>query len=269
MITQVVKVLVKSGGYEVDGRTDAGVTPMMLAAQRGHVDVVRYLVDSGGSYMAQNTAGSAPLHEAVINGHVHTVRYLCSLQDAKYTFTMVGEAGTPIMLAVFFSREDVLSVLLKAGCRVAEGPPPAQIVRMFDGKALDVVRQNLLDVFYVMLLTFLPSIQVQCAHGHKVFASWTFCSASCFRIYMNRWVSHATTLERAMQTHIHTCSRHAIMHTHTYIAFSNASYMTCVIIRLPNVFTAFMHIIHAHIAPTLSRTVMFAHAYKEAHFLYT
>ena len=46
---EVVRILVESGANKDQGNTDDGMTPLSIAAQEGHVEVVRFLVESGAN----------------------------------------------------------------------------------------------------------------------------------------------------------------------------------------------------------------------------
>ena len=46
---EVVRFLVESGANEDQGTTDDGATPLYIAAEKGHLEVVRFLVESGAN----------------------------------------------------------------------------------------------------------------------------------------------------------------------------------------------------------------------------
>ena len=157
--TEVAQVLVKDGGYEVDCRDEAGITPMMLAAQEGHLDLVEWLLINKASYVAQAKSGAAAVHEAVIGGHVEIVKLLMAQASSKFTHVMVGKGGTPLMLGVLLARQEIVQVLIDAGARVPEGPPPATFLKTLRGPPSKLARMPWLETFYVTVLQLLPSIQ--------------------------------------------------------------------------------------------------------------
>ena len=46
---EVVQFLVECGANKDQGRTNDGATPLFMAAQNGHLEVVRFLVESGAN----------------------------------------------------------------------------------------------------------------------------------------------------------------------------------------------------------------------------
>ena len=53
-----------------------GWTPLLLAALKGHLEVVKFLVWIGCDKEAKHNDGSTLLHLASLNGHLEVVKYL-------------------------------------------------------------------------------------------------------------------------------------------------------------------------------------------------
>ena len=67
----------------VDTADDAGFTPLFVAAQEGHTDVVRSLIDSGGTNVdVPSGEGATPLAIASECGHLEIVRQLAAAGSA-------------------------------------------------------------------------------------------------------------------------------------------------------------------------------------------
>ena len=71
----VVRPLLEKGG---DGMatTNKGWTPLHVASQNGHVEVARLLLEKGGDVLATTDNGWTPLHAASLNGCIEVVRLL-------------------------------------------------------------------------------------------------------------------------------------------------------------------------------------------------
>ncbi|GMT21354.1 hypothetical protein PFISCL1PPCAC_12651, partial [Pristionchus fissidentatus] len=71
--------LLHSCGASVEGRTaesDSSLTPLMIAASRGHFDCCEWLVNAGYSIQAVDTSNRSALMHSVINGHSDVLRLL-------------------------------------------------------------------------------------------------------------------------------------------------------------------------------------------------
>ncbi len=63
-------------GAEVNKPNNAGVTPLILAAQNGHTAVTSALLEKGAEVNKPNNAGLTPLTIAAHNGHTLVVQRL-------------------------------------------------------------------------------------------------------------------------------------------------------------------------------------------------
>ena len=65
----------ESGANKDQGTTDDGATPLYIAAQNGHLEVVRFLVESGANKDQGTTDdGTTSLYIAAHEGHLEVVR---------------------------------------------------------------------------------------------------------------------------------------------------------------------------------------------------
>lgn len=53
-------------------------SPLHFAAQKGHIEIVKYLIKSGAQIEFKNLTGTTPLHWAAQNGHLEIVKILIS-----------------------------------------------------------------------------------------------------------------------------------------------------------------------------------------------
>ncbi|XP_031422453.1 ankyrin repeat and SAM domain-containing protein 1A isoform X3 [Clupea harengus] len=106
-------------------------TPLDLAALYGRLEVVRLLLSAHPNLLSCNTKKHTPLHLASRNGHLSVVEVLL---DAGMDINYQTEKGSALHEAALFGKTDVVQTLLRAGIDV----------NIMDAKgltALDTVRQ--------------------------------------------------------------------------------------------------------------------------------
>jgi Ankyrin repeats (3 copies) len=93
---------------------------LALAAQHGHVEIVRLLLDAGEDPNRYNPKGnhghSTPLHQAVWSGHEMVVRLLVE-RRARLDIEDTIYAGTPLGWAMHGGRVDIAEYLRAQGAR--------------------------------------------------------------------------------------------------------------------------------------------------------
>ena len=77
-------------------RTADGNEPIHVAADKGHLELVQWLVRTtkGENVCAQDGDGWQPLHNAAINGHLDVVKWLWG-QRGRYTSLGPNPTPTP------------------------------------------------------------------------------------------------------------------------------------------------------------------------------
>lgn len=101
---------------------------MSATAERGHDDVVRLRVASGGDVHFVDTWGYTPLLGAVQGGHPQTVKLLISLGAEVNS----GRDGTSSLVSAPMEdgRTDIAAILVAAGARTeADAPDPKPPLR--------------------------------------------------------------------------------------------------------------------------------------------
>jgi CDK inhibitor PHO81 len=111
-----VSVLLKEAPVEV-GVLSPGVdlSPLSLASQSGHVNVVLLLLQHGAKSLP-NSNGEYPIHQAAREGHVDVCRLL--LPHAGWDIPDKYHEWTPLFHAARNGHDSCIEVLLAAGCRV-------------------------------------------------------------------------------------------------------------------------------------------------------
>jgi ankyrin repeat protein len=105
----VVRFLVETG-VDVNARDGALVTPLHSVSSRGHLEAARILLDAGARPHAAMSDGSTPLHLAAANGHQELAALLAErggrldVQDAR--------EDTPLLAAAWADRWNVVDLLV-------------------------------------------------------------------------------------------------------------------------------------------------------------
>jgi len=76
LLEMVKDAVSKGANVNVQGE-DFRNTPLHLACDNGHLDVVAYLINENADITLMNGIDMTPLHMAVRNGHGEVVRYIC------------------------------------------------------------------------------------------------------------------------------------------------------------------------------------------------
>lgn len=108
--SKVVQQLLLHPGIRVDAANASGETPLMMAALRANVPVMRTLIERGAQV---NRAGWTPLHYAASSPAAAPVELLLKLGAAVDARAPNG--NTPLMQAARFGHEDSVGLLLRAG----------------------------------------------------------------------------------------------------------------------------------------------------------
>lgn len=87
----------------------------VLASRKGHVEVIRVLLEEGASTTAKRADGSFALHNASDFGHVEVVHVLLAAGADKNAVATMAKSQTPLHFAAIDGHVDVIRVLLTAG----------------------------------------------------------------------------------------------------------------------------------------------------------
>ena len=140
---RVVDTLLVAPGIDVNLPNQQGETPLMMAAIKGNLELVKKLVARGADV---NREGWTPLHYAASAGLEHSVdiaRYL--LEEHAYIDAPSPNGSTPLMLAAQYSSEGMVKLLIEEGADVSLRNQQGQT-------AVDFARRSERD-FMVQLLS--------------------------------------------------------------------------------------------------------------------
>ncbi|GFY68105.1 ankyrin-3 [Trichonephila inaurata madagascariensis] len=112
--TGLVIMLIKK--IDLGLKTDFGVTPLHVAADNGHLEVVKILIRSGADVNARTVSDSTPLHSAVQSGDEEIVE--CLLRHGAEVNASMLNLSLPLSHAAEEGRVTIAKLLLRYGAVV-------------------------------------------------------------------------------------------------------------------------------------------------------
>lgn len=110
---QVLSRLAISHKHLLDSRDRDQATPLIMAANEGHVEVCKVLLKAGADPLAKDKDGRTPLHDAAGLGRLEVVQLLST---QKHLVDRRDNAGyTPFLMAAYHGFPNVCDTLLQAG----------------------------------------------------------------------------------------------------------------------------------------------------------
>jgi ankyrin repeat protein len=111
----VVKVLLEKGA-DLEAKDDTGQTPLSVASEKGHKDVVQLLLAAGQVDVdSKDKNGQTPLWMAARNGHEGIVQLLLERGQVNVEAEDSEYSRTPLWMAAYNGHEDVVQLLLERG----------------------------------------------------------------------------------------------------------------------------------------------------------
>jgi len=107
---KVAQVLVASPKTKVEWRSPKDESPLMIAALKGHAELVKKLIARDADV---NKPGWAPLHYAATGGHLEIMQIL--LDENAYIDAESPNKSTPLMVAAQYGSTPAVKLLLEAG----------------------------------------------------------------------------------------------------------------------------------------------------------
>ena len=99
-------------GTDPNLRDSNGKTPLMLAAQKRHKEIVEYLIAQGADINAQTKNGFTALFHTCIQGDDELAKLLI---DSGADVNAREDGNTPLMIAAFRGHLNVVKLLLENG----------------------------------------------------------------------------------------------------------------------------------------------------------
>lgn len=107
---KVAEVLAGLPQTKVEVRNDKDESPLMLAALKGHLALVKKLVERDADV---NKTGWTALHYAASGGHTQVIDFL--LENSAYIDAESPNGTTPLMMAAMYGSPESVKLLIQAG----------------------------------------------------------------------------------------------------------------------------------------------------------
>jgi ankyrin repeat protein len=107
---KAARVLINWPQTKVESRNSADESPLMMAALKGQLELVKELIARDADV---NKPGWAPLHYAATHGHIAVMQLL--LDNDAYIDTESPNKTTPLMMAASYGTVEAVKLLLDAG----------------------------------------------------------------------------------------------------------------------------------------------------------
>jgi ankyrin repeat protein len=115
---EVVKLLLEKGADVNVKRIGDGITALAVAAQNGHTELVNLLLEKGAEVNAKSSTGVTALILASQNGHTDVVKSLLAAKaDINAKASVEGKDYTPLSVAKEMGRIQIIELLEKAGAK--------------------------------------------------------------------------------------------------------------------------------------------------------
>lgn len=108
--TKAIAALLQWDKIDVEPRNKVDESPLMLASLGGNLQTVKLLIARGADV---NKPGWTPLHYAATRGHLDVMRVL--LDENAYIDAASPNGTTPLMMAAFYGTPSAVKLLLEAG----------------------------------------------------------------------------------------------------------------------------------------------------------
>ena len=139
----IVELLLSRRGIDLDATNHSRCTAFMEASEKGHAEIVKFLVKAGSNVNVKSADGFTPLALASRQGHTQTVKLL--LDEGADIKARTDNGKTALSLASSHGRLDIVKLLLENGANI-------NAVDLYGGTALtEAARYGHAEIVQVLL----------------------------------------------------------------------------------------------------------------------
>ncbi|MHC4740827.1 MAG: ankyrin repeat domain-containing protein [Planctomycetota bacterium] len=114
--TAALKAMLDRRPDLIEERGDMGATPLHTAAEQGHAEIMKLLIERGMDPSQADWIARSPLHVAAAKGHAEAVAAL--LEGGAKHSPGNHQSDTPLHLAADAGHVDVVRILIEAGADI-------------------------------------------------------------------------------------------------------------------------------------------------------
>lgn len=111
----IIHDLLEKNKEDIDLTNGDGLTPLHLAAERGHTGAVEELLAAGADINVRNHLSDSPLHRAASRGHTAVIRLLINAGADINALGRGREGETPLHFAALNGHQETIQVLVQLG----------------------------------------------------------------------------------------------------------------------------------------------------------
>ncbi|XP_066433595.1 ankyrin repeat and SAM domain-containing protein 4B [Eleutherodactylus coqui] len=131
-------ILKEATKKDVNTADGDGMTPTLLAAYHGHLDVLELVCNRGGDPNKSDIWGNTPLHHAAEKGHANCVAFLINF--GANTFALDNNLRSPLDVAILKDRKECVKILDQAASKQTS-LNPKRVARLKDQAMKDAERK--------------------------------------------------------------------------------------------------------------------------------